>query len=1054
VRIDRLEIEAFGQLVGWRAENLSGQPLLVVHGANESGKTTLREFLATVLYGFSPGERGEHPYAPWNGEAPGGSAVLRLLDGSSFSLERRLRGAPEGRLTGSDGVAAALGNRPLPATGPVGRATFDDVHAARRDAPDGLREATWALVRERLLGGTAAPHLRSTREAAAGLDARAAELWQGSRRARTRHRRLALQTRRLQRTRDRAAAELRRMLELREQMAGKAWHLRGMQEQLAETRARLLRAERLLPVLRGLAAVEDLRRRAAAAVAQDDFESDARAWLTALRADARAAAERSAALATEIATHEQRTVLSLQDQAVLAAEDEIRTLVGEGAVHQQDLVHVNDLVRERDAQEALFRERCSNVFSAELDGSRRETLARLGLVELRARVSAWVDASGGPELAREELRQAKEYVRTCELDFEAIPSSDAERKLKQREETLRVLQAREDAWQALKKDVDAAKAALEAAAKRLRKPKSSTSQAAGLFVAAGSTLMTLAFGAGDAWWFVVPMAAGIGWFGWRTLRHRVETPVLSDEARAASTRLECLKLREQLGLHEFETVAGHLEKARESLAHVAARPELERRLVQARQRADDAARRVAQREQELDKLRQRVAETLSALPLLESRLQQPGQDLLHDIEELRATLREMTRLTGEQQAVALRAKEREARATRLAERLESAPSGRSPMEASAIWHERLQLALAARRRAEESGRVLPTLRDKGRELEAALRVAQESQRGGEQRLARLAGDGRPESGLNVLEEARAWRAQAVAAEAALRCQFPDWQERAAEAGDAGNRGETLDLTSEQRVALNDQIGQLETGMARLREELDALARERDELAARRPLSDVDGELAALHDERRRVEGRHDRLAALSGLLRLADERWRERWQAPVLATASAHLSTLTGGLWERLTVETSGGETRLFVKRRDAETLHALAEPLSRALRSQAWLALRVALAEQLDGNEPLPLVLDDPCGDWDAARVANAAGLLAAVGTRRQVVLLTGQESVANLFESQVKALVLRLPAAPVAPPTPDPTAPATTRVRRKDDARREGSHKDEPRPEDAQKP
>src|SRR5262249_49178734 len=152
-----------------------------------------------------------------------------------------------------------------------------------------------------------------------------------------------------------------------------------------------------------------------------------------------------------LASHEQRGMLSLQDQAMLASEDEIRTLVSEAAVHQQDLVHVNDLTRERDAQEAVFRDRGSNVFSGPLDAERREGLGRMGLAELRSRIMAWEDANGNPELAREELRQAKEQVKTCELDFEAIPAADVERKLRQREELLRQLQAREDAWQALKK---------------------------------------------------------------------------------------------------------------------------------------------------------------------------------------------------------------------------------------------------------------------------------------------------------------------------------------------------------------------------------------------------------------------------------------------------------------------------------------------------------------------------------------------------------------------------------------------------------------------------
>ena len=128
------------------------------------------------------------------------------------------------------------------------------------------------------------------------------------------------------------------------------------------------------------------------------------------------------------------------------------------------------------------------------------------------------------------------------------------------------------------------------------------------------------------------------------------------------------------------------------------------------------------------------------------------------------------------------------------------------------------------------------------------------------------------------------------------------------------------------------------------------------------------------------------------------------------------------------------------MKRWDGETLHEVAEPLSRAVRAQAWLALRIALAEQLDDGEPLPLVLDDPFGDWDSVRVKQAAALLATVATRRQVVLLTGQAAVAELFEAQVKAHVLHLPA---------PATPARSRQNdeaRSDELRPAEAHREEP--------
>src|SRR5262249_5587384 len=271
---------------------------------------------------------------------------------------------------------------------------------------------------------------------------------------------------------------------------------------------------------------------------------------------------------------------SPEDSTLLAAEEQIRGLVDEIPAHQQDVVHVNDLARERDAQDALFRDRCSHVFVTTPDAAGREALARLGFGELRDRVPAGEEAARGPEAARQELRQAREALRTCELDFEAVPSADAERKLRAKEELLRQLQAREDALSALKKDVVAEKAAREAAEKkRIVKPRGHKAQAIGFFAAMACTLSTLALGALQAWGLVVPMAMICAWNGWKSLRHRDQVEVLSAEKRAEAVHQECLKLREQLGLHEVEALQLPLDKAREALAHVASRPELERRLV-------------------------------------------------------------------------------------------------------------------------------------------------------------------------------------------------------------------------------------------------------------------------------------------------------------------------------------------------------------------------------------------------------------------------------------------------------------------------------------------
>jgi len=1024
MRLDRFEIESFGALENLRGEDLGRHRVLVLLGDNESGKSTFLEFLATMLYGFSPADRADHCYAPWNGAPLSGRAGFTLADGSSVAVARRLRHAPEGALTVSgatttsapdaaahpagnvfpDASANDLGNRPLDCVGPVTRAHFDSFHALALSGLATLDDAAWKAVEERLLGGCHLPALRTAREAAGNLDERAAELWRSEARGASRHRRLSVHLRRLERERAAAAARQRRQLVLRELLAGKAWHIAGT----------LQRAERLLPVLRGLQEIEQLRRQSGQRLAVDDLPEDAPGRLSALRASVKEQRAAEARLDGDISGHEKRATLSLQDTSILAVEQEIRALVGEAAVHHQDLVHLNDLDRARDAQEALFAERAAQVFSDRLDPGQRETLSRLPMAELASRVKLWEDSRRLPELAQDEVRQAREATHVCELDFEAVPNSDAEKKLRAREALLRELQGREDVLDALKKDIEASKAPgakkdkPKGAGRRLLAPL-------GLFAAAGALGAALVRTHGAGWMLLGPVAAALAAAGVVVLRRKPEVVVLlPDEARAKAQGEECARLRAQLGLHEFETVASQLGPTQQGLAHVAARPELERRLVAARQRTEDCVKRVSVRVAERAAARAAVTQHVSVLPIAPGRLEQPGQDLYNDLEELRAVLREMTRLLGEREAVARRAREREARGGRLAESLEMVLPGNA-MDSATLWLDRLQTALGNRRRAEESTRALPGLRESRTSADARRQASEQELSLFERRLSQLDFEGRsPEAGLRWLDQARQWLKDADALERALHERFPDWKERGEEGRAALAVGETLDLSTEQRVALVRNIEQTEGGLATLAGEQAELMLERAALSGRRDLCDLDGAIASAKEQLHSLARRRDRMALLAGLVREAEARYRERFQSPVLTAASAHLRALTGGRWERLEVERTdeAGAPRLFVKRADMPQPVAAGHPLSRGLREQLQLSLRLALADQMDGGQPLPLVLDDVLVNWDAARSRQGVALLAELGARRQVVVLTCHAELAEALRTSAGAHVLALPA------------------------------------------
>lgn len=76
MKIERVQIDGFGELSDFPVGPLGGL-LTVIHGPNEAGKSTLLEFIRTVLFGFPPRNRAQF-YAPTKGGRHGGS--LHVID--------------------------------------------------------------------------------------------------------------------------------------------------------------------------------------------------------------------------------------------------------------------------------------------------------------------------------------------------------------------------------------------------------------------------------------------------------------------------------------------------------------------------------------------------------------------------------------------------------------------------------------------------------------------------------------------------------------------------------------------------------------------------------------------------------------------------------------------------------------------------------------------------------------------------------------------------------------------------------------------------------------
>lgn len=148
--ISRLVVEGFGALSGLEISDI-GPGLNVLLGPNEAGKSTLFDFMATMLFGIPARRADGRFHAPVHGGRHGGRLMLRDKEGGEWTLERfgppkksfSLR-RPDGSLGDEFDLRPLLGG----ANGELFRAVFavdlDDLRQLDGMSSDEVREVLFS----------------------------------------------------------------------------------------------------------------------------------------------------------------------------------------------------------------------------------------------------------------------------------------------------------------------------------------------------------------------------------------------------------------------------------------------------------------------------------------------------------------------------------------------------------------------------------------------------------------------------------------------------------------------------------------------------------------------------------------------------------------------------------------------------------------------------------------------------------------------------------------------------------------------------------------------
>lgn len=212
------------------------------------------------------------------------------------------------------------------------------------------------------------------------------------------------------------------------------------------------------------------------------------------------------------------------------------------------------------------------------------------------------------------------------------------------------------------------------------------------------------------------------------------------------------------------------------------------------------------------------------------------------------------------------------------------------------------------------------------------------------------------------------------------------------------------------------VGEIKGELATANEELESKRKQEHALqlmiaeksAGHRSLNEIEEERSATEQ---RVAELEAELQAANYAAEVIEEVTRARHSriAPQLASlASLYLKEITDGAYDELLVDRD-----LQISVRIPQTKSMKTDPehvLSKGTVDQIYFALRVAMVQSMSRDgESVPMVLDDPFANYDDERLRRAMRLLKGVASSNQVLLFTCRDDVVRVSE-EVGAPVLRL--------------------------------------------
>lgn len=990
MRIDGWSIGAFGPIDQWTVSDLAENDVVVVLGPNESGKSALFEFFASALFGFSPATAEAHHYRPWDGRFLDGRLDVALGDGERIRIARRLTSRPEGRIIHARSEDR-LANRPISSVGLMTRDVFKNVYALTQEEALGLDSRAWQHVQDRVLGGSSYDFLRPSREVVSALDTERRRLWRPDRRGRPQAREIAARIRGM---RD----DLREAAQRRAQIEAADERLRGIAAELADNTRKLQRIElalerdaTLAPLIGRVERMGQLNAQADDLLPEDVLPDDIPNRRAALVERLEELTEARETHLREIEARESVIEIDEPTGRLLEAREAIERQDRELALARADQDRIDSMNAELHRRGGAQREVAVRALISEIvDSDASDAILGLSVAELRGRLGASSEARRILDAASEAAAAAAAERMRLE---EPLADSDSTPDRANLDERLRVLREIEGAHR-----LDAARPSPR---RSLPRPLLA---AIGLV---GVALLGVGLGVGGVAGSVLAVAGAAALVAAVVLA--VSRPPTSP---AAGLDVEA-RLRE-LDLGPDVDISAEITRTQD-VRDAAIRREMDaERLARVREAESRAAEAARSAEAAYHTARDGFLGVIANVPVAPVHREAPSDGLVRDLEELRQSIQDTRRITRNRNEVAERLTAWRGDVERLRQELDTELPV-DPFEAAPSARRMLDVALESERAASEAAVELAELRQRlescNQERDTAVLELERI----DVSLAALDPDGaEPAVGLGRFQQALDLRAEARRVLADLERDAPGWRTRVTEAEALVAAGEAIGLGDSERVDHRLRAEELRAAGQDLAAEKGQRTTERDRLSAEPGPAHIMGAIQAAEEQLDFARREHDRLALLRQVVLMAEHSFRERYQAPLLTAAGRHLRRFTGGRYDLLTVDdASSRDVKLQVRRTGEDFPQDVDTPLSRGTIQQIYFALRLAMVDLVEGDEPLPLFLDEMFVNWDPGRTSSGLAALANMPGDRQVFLFTADPFWAERAVRDVPAHIVRTPSA-----------------------------------------